>query len=258
MFYANDKSQGYPSSPANTSNAEVSLLPTELLLEQSTGDAVAEYQARLTAINGVVIPSPSTPNVGLTEPSGTSSNSDPFANHTCPVCGARFSQKYEVACHFVACVDRHGNPDGVWWDDCTSTTEHTTNSQVSQQFIRQTATLQQSPQITQPLLKDPERKKICDDRLNAVNGVVIPSKYPSGQIIQTPLTKSRSSARLEWACPLCKSLFARQAHIRSHFAACVDRNGNPDGLRWDDGLPKRKRGPKAKVPCQCQEHLAGT
>ena len=224
---------------------------TEHRLEQSTGDAVAQYQARLAAINGVVIPSRNAPNGGSPETSGTSSNIDPSANHVCPICGAGYSQKYEVACHFVACVDQHGNPDGSCWDDCSSVTGQTTTSQESEQVIRQTAPPQQPPQIIKPIPTprsgsqyESERKKKFNDRLNAVNGVVVPPKLNARKKSQTPSSQSRSSSStpLPFPCPLCKSRFGKRDHVRSHFAACVDRHGNPDGLRWDDGLPKWPRG----------------
>ena len=195
-----------------------------------------------------MIPSLNGSNGESPEPSGRSSNSDPPANHICPICGASFSQKYEVACHFVTCVDQHGNPDGARWDDCTSITGQTPTSQ---QVIRQTATPQQRPQTLTPippLRYGPhyvsKRKTKFNNRLNAVNGVVIPSKLPAVKPAHSPPSKPGSSILSQLSCPLCKCSFARRDHIRSHFPACVDRNGNPDGLRWDDGVPKFSRGPR--------------
>ena len=246
MFYNDEQSQSYTSSPTHSSNAEKSPPLTEQGLKQSTGDAVAQYQARLVAINGVVIPARNAPNGESPKPSGTS-NIDPSTTHICPVCGAGYSQTYEVACHFVACVDQHGNPDGAYWDDCLSVTGQTTIPRESEHVITQTATPQQPPQTIKrsgPRYES-ERKKKFNDRLNAVNGVVIPPKLPPRKKSQVQPSQSRpSSTPLQISCPLCKSLFGKKDHVRSHFPACVDRNGNPDGLRWDDGLPKWPRGPR--------------
>lgn len=213
---------------------------------------MAEYQARLEAINGVVIPSRNASNAGSPEPSGISSNSGPSAYHICPICLAGYSQRYEVACHFVTCVDQHGNPDGVCWDDYSNfTTRQVTGSQESEQVIGQTAT----PQIINPIFEPkqgPQYESECKtkfyDRLNAVNGVVIPPKRPPRMTPQTQHSKPYPSTPFQqFSCPLCKSLFGRRDHVRSHFVACVNRNGNPDGLRWDDGVPKSRRGPRGSM-----------
>ena len=251
MFYNDENSQRYTSSPTNSRNAETSPPLLEQELKQSTGDAVARYQARLEAINGVVIPSRNAPNDGSPKPSSTSSHKDPSANHICPVCGKGYSQKYEVACHFLACVDRHGNPHGVCWDDCSSLLL----TGQSQQVITQTAT---PHQIINPTPRsgpnyESARKKKFNDRLNAVNGVIIPVPIPpklpaTGKGKKPSQTQSSSRSRsLQLVCPLCKSRFGKRDHVRSHFVACVDRNGNPGGLRWDDGLPRFRRGPRGPM-----------
>lgn len=257
MLHNDVQIQSYTSSPIDSSNDEQSPPPIELQLKQSTADAVAEYQAKLIAVNGVVIPSRNAPNGGSPKPSGTSSSTDPSANHTCPICGAGYSQKYEVAYHFVACVDQHGNPHGACWDDYSSATGQTTTPQQSDQITSQTAPPHQPPQTIKPIPTPTQgpryesaRKKTFHDRLNAVNGVVIPAKVPARTIIQSQTTRSHSpSMPLQLSCPICKSPFGKKDHVRSHFATCVERNGNPDGLRWDDGLPKLRRGPKGKFFC---------
>ena len=151
------------------------------------------------------------------KPSGTLSVGGPTPNCCfCPTCGAVCAHREEFRSHFVACVAQNGNPSGVYLRD-------------------------ESSRVRPPSA----RTKKKEDRLNAVNGVVIPSKLAVGQSPWMAPPQSGSSATLDFACPLCKGYFNKMDHVKSHFPACVDRNGNPDGLRWNDGLPVLKRGPKA-------------
>ena len=85
-----------------------------------------------------------------------------------------------------------------------------------------------------------DRTKRSNDRLNAVNGVVIPSKLLPGILPNKHISKAHADAHLSMFCPRCKGAFAKRDHVKSHFAACVGHNGNPEGLRWDDGLPAGK------------------
>ena len=126
-------------------------------------------------------------------------------------------------------------------------------SQQSQQVIRQTATLQQPPETITPTPTprygphyESERKTKFNNRFNAVNGVVIPPKLPAVKPAQSQTGKPRSSIQSQFSCPLCKCCFVRRDNIRSHFPVCVERNGNPDGLRWDDGVPNFPRGRRPK------------
>lgn len=84
------------------------------------------------------------------------------------------------------------------------------------------------------------RTRRFNDRLDAVNGVVIPSKLLPGTLPNKHISKAHADAHLSMFCPRCKGAFAKRDHVKSHFAACVGHNGNPDGLRWDDGLPAGK------------------
>ena len=149
------------------------------------------------------------------EPSATPSGGRAIPSHCfCPTCGARCADREEFRSHFVACMAQNGNPSGV--------------------YLRDELRSAGAPS---------ERTKKRNDRLSAVNGVVIPSKLAVGQLPYTGPCQPSDSATLHLSCPLCKGPFSRPDHVRSHFPACVDRNGNPDGLRWNDGLPVLKRGP---------------
>ena len=251
MFRKDEQSQSYRSSSTYSSTFDKASSSTENQLEQSTGDAVDQYEASLAAVNGIIIPSPHASDEQPLKLAGTPFNIERPAKHLCPICGAGYNQKYEIGSHFVACVGQNGNPDGVCWDDGFGNTEQSAATQQSKQVIGQTVTTQQAPQrikppitIRQGPLYRSERKTKFDNRLRAVSGVVIPSKLPPGKSPQSVTSQAVSSTSSCFLCPLCKSPFARKDHVKSHFATCVDRYGNPEGLRWHDGLPTFKRGPR--------------
>ncbi|KAM0802283.1 hypothetical protein BDR22DRAFT_971360 [Usnea florida] len=81
------------------------------------------------------------------------------------------------------------------------------------------------------------RTKLFNDKLAAVNGVVLPDKLPPGTapLVHQSKVKNANGKRLTIRCPRCGGLFGKRDHVRSHFVACVGRNGNPEGLRWDEG-----------------------
>ncbi len=80
--------------------------------------------------------------------------------------------------------------------------------------------------------------------LKASSGIVIASQLQPGQPPSGPikLAKLRRAERVRnVSCPICGGLFATPYHIQGHFPVCVRRNGNPDGLFWDETLPLRWR-----------------
>ena len=88
--------------------------------------------------------------------------------------------------------------------------------------------------------KPSARTKLFNDKLAAVNGIIIPSKLLPGTLPIKHKSMASPDAHLTMLCPRCKGAFGKRDHVKSHFAACVGRNGNPGGLRWDDGLPSGK------------------
>ncbi len=77
-------------------------------------------------------------------------------------------------------------------------------------------------------------------KLAEVNGVIIPSKIQAGQKPikapkTRPLTTGLDSKRTN-TCPICGHAATKASNIRGHFVACVKRNGNPTGARWDDNI----------------------
>ena len=72
-------------------------------------------------------------------------------------------------------------------------------------------------------------------RLNACNGVVIPSKLEPGEAPRIVIHSHRKIPKTGGSkCPICGGRFTDKGHLQQHFAACVNINGNPDGHYWDD------------------------
>ena len=89
-------------------------------------------------------------------------------------------------------------------------------------------------QHTPPLRKrTTERVKTRFKRFTAVNGVVMPSKVPLGQLPDQGIQVSGIIDSL-YACSICARKFARKDNVGTHMWPCVQRNGNPNGVRWDD------------------------
>ena len=179
------------------------------------------------------------------KPSATPSDDRSIPSHCfCPTCGARCADREEFRSHFVACVAQNGNPSGVYLHDelrsARPPSERTKKRHDRLSAVPSERTKKRNDRLS---AVPSERTKKRNDRLSAVNGVVIPSKLAVGQLPYTGPCQPGDSATLNLSCPLCKGPFGRADHVRSHFPACVDRNGNPDGLRWNDGLPVLKRGP---------------
>ena len=75
------------------------------------------------------------------------------------------------------------------------------------------------------------------DDLDACNGVIIPSKLEPGEAPRVVFRQKRNPPKTGGAkCPICAERFGQRRHLKQHFAACVNRNGNPDGHCWDDLL----------------------
>ena len=89
-----------------------------------------------------------------------------------------------------------------------------------------------------------ERARKSWSRLKASSGIVFASQLQPGQSPSklVELTKIRHAERVrKVSCPICGALFATPYHLQGHFPVCVQRNGNPDGLFWDETLPLRWR-----------------
>lgn len=214
-------------------------LPDSPEPQDNRSERTAEYQAKLAAVNGVVVPSKRAPGeMPLGPPETRSSGKFPL-NYLCSICGAAFAQKYHVQSHFVSCVARNGNPTGAHWNDGLQTPRRRARRTRTTKPNSQTNAL--APQLSHspltPTSNLSERTKAMHARLDAVNGVVIPSKLAKGELPMGIESHAGADKSLDLFCPLCKSAFGKRDHVRSHFPSCVNRNGNPDGLRWDDGLP---------------------
>lgn len=240
-------------------------------LQDGRSVRAAKYQAKLAAVSGVVTPSKRAPGEMPLKPPDTltRSNDKHSLRCCCPICGAAFTRNYHVQSHFVTCEARNGNPNGARWNDGLYIPGRGGSGHGSEKKAKQTrqtapdsqtsaSASQSSHSSPTSKPKQSERTRIENDKMNAVSGVVIPSKLAEGK---SPMMNVGSYASghtpRNFFCPLCKGAFGKKDHVKSHFPSCVGRNGNPDGLRWDDGLPLLKRGPKATYQRAGGEGVAG-
>lgn len=176
---------------------------------------------------------------------------------SCSICGENFACKAHLQSHFEACVTRkgnsagarghdgvqgkgelyHGDKEGSMWERC-DTGPTIRDNQLSASASRPS---QPSPAL---MAKRAARMRRMHSRLNAVNGVVIPSKLAEGQVPVKVRSHTHGNKPLRLFCPRCKGAYAEKSHVKSHFPACVDRNGDPEGLTWDHDLPPSK-GPRS-------------
>ena len=92
----------------------------------------------------------------------------------------------------------------------------------------------QIPVIQNDSLTQRENKSETRNRnLAAVNGVVIPSKVPSGQLPDQG-QKPQDISHSLYSCSICGRKFNNKGNVKVHMYPCVSRNGNPNGVRWDD------------------------
>ena len=102
------------------------------------------------------------------------------------------------------------------------------------------------PPVTAAVEHNRDSKRVTThwSKLRASSGIVSASKVLPGQSPAKPneFPDRRSADRVRnITCPLCEGTFATLNQLQSHFPACVTRNGNPDGLFWDETLPPKWR-----------------
>lgn len=81
------------------------------------------------------------------------------------------------------------------------------------------------------------------NRLASVNGVVLPSRVSEGEGLYKKRAlhsnRRRGNKNSRMTCIICDADCRDQRGLRAHFVVCVERNGNPNGARWDDPLMDR-------------------
>lgn len=75
-----------------------------------------DFEARFTAVNGVMVPSKIPPGGHLYKKPERPSWEKKTKN-ICSICGSDCYDKRGLRDHFVVCVGRNGNPNGACWDD---------------------------------------------------------------------------------------------------------------------------------------------
>ncbi|KAF6224543.1 hypothetical protein HO173_013032 [Letharia columbiana] len=221
---------------------------------------------QLARVNGVVIPSKlpegQQPLKALRTRPRSDGKLDRARDKTCPICGHTSTRPEFIRSHFVACVKTNGNPTGARWDDNLNfmprpdlvkrkhndvDESDNTDSPSSKRTARSPTTKEQRD----------VRQRQYRERLAAVNGVVIPSRLAPGE---TPTRRNyEPSANRKYQCPICGGYYGRKEHVQSHFAVCVETNGNPTGARWDEawnGAPSRPERASAstQVSEESQDH----
>ena len=86
-------------------------------------------------------------------------------------------------------------------------------------------------------------------RLNSINGLVLPSTLKPGQ---PPFKSPRRPIYFAWVrsqgrnkgCRICGDWLTMKSKVNNHFVHCVRRNGNPQGNFWDDAFERRKWSPR--------------
>ena len=210
------------------------------------------FEQRLAAVNGVVIASKIPPGGQMHRKAPLKGRK--WTTYICAICNGPCRCLRELRNHFVACVCRNGNPNAVCWDDCLTSDDNSSSRRVKfpcyfymllltkrRQSSREAAINRaRAVASTMPFADYEERTHSQKARLAAVDGVVIPSRLPAGKS-PSCRTSYRSSDRHVYPCSICGRKFIEKGTLRAHFLACVKRNGNPTGARWDSSLDKEAR-----------------
>ena len=86
---------------------------------------------------------------------------------------------------------------------------------------------------TKPLKGDSERARKYHQRLHAINGIRTPA------MTEAPTTYHTSNST-ENPCPICNACHTKPCHLQSHFVFCAEKNGNPEGLCWNELLQYKR------------------
>ena len=138
----------------------------------------------------------------------------------CPRCNLQLSKRSHVKRHFDNCIRKRGNPDKKAWDSHPSC-QQTIHHGYDPRSARGSALELENESKARPCggvssIDDPEEDGVDEDAFSGM---------PAGG------STSESKA---FQCPICNSKFADRHNVKRHFDSCVARNGNPEGLLWDD------------------------
>ena len=187
-----------------------------------TDEYGSDWWTAFNAANGVMSPSRLKPGQSpIRSPEGGNRTNNHY-NNKCLICGDFFSYRYRLKTHFIDCVGRNGNPQGLYW-----------NARLDR---RERLGLKPNPKQ-----KDIGRYGKIIAQLQKVNGVVLPSLLKPGQPpIQVQKDPHMRGATRKYNCPICGDSFKLKKQVKVHFAPCVHRNGNPHGYHWDEHKLKRR------------------
>lgn len=209
-----------------------------------------EFEKRFAAANGVIVPSkvPQGEQPQKKRPMRVEKPTwEKKAKMTCIICGSARRDLRGLRDHFVVCVGRNGNPNGACWDDSLNP-DYAANKRFDifpSHFVL-LSLISCSSSHTSTSLKDSapaaalsnehlaklKRHRKTEECLAAVNGIVIQSKLSAGQAPNQG--DYERNERQVHPCIICDRRFATRDQVGLHFSACVKRNGNPNGARWND------------------------
>lgn len=177
----------------------------------------------------------------------------------CSRCDVALSRPDTVRKHFGKCIEMNGNPDALKWTDYhevarmseetiqQSQQEKKGKHEISAHLPTPSSSPDQVPVTASPrtasslplssqspaLLQQSQqqRQPKTHRQLTAVCGVY--SQSLNDPPVQ-PANYGRNQSKNRYHCPRCDYALSVADSVRKHFLTCIDKNGNPDALRWTD------------------------
>lgn len=177
----------------------------------------------------------------------------------CSRCDVALSRPDTVRRHFEKCIELNGNPDALKWTDYrevartpeemfeVSKREKTVKSASNTLLPTPASSPEQAPETAfapaAPLLPvsspsqapfqqaQPPRQPKASKQLTVVCGVY--SRSLNEPPVQ-PTSYGKNQDKNRYHCPRCDYALSVSDSVRKHFLPCIDKNGNPDALKWTD------------------------
>jgi len=177
----------------------------------------------------------------------------------CSRCDVALSRPDTVRKHFEKCIETNGNPGALKWTDYREVarmleeiikqsqqekkgkhegsahlpTPSSSPDQAPVTVSARTASSLPVPSQSPALLQQgqQQRQPKTHRHLTAVCGVY--SQSLNDPPVQ-PANYGKNQSKNRYHCPRCDYALSVADSVRKHFLTCIDKNGNPDALRWTD------------------------